>query len=358
MRVETTALIISLAALGVSLAIWMTRRREESVAVGPRQGDWADTTIESAGGPEPWMASQTAPVGEPVPRQLEQPLRYGVPAVLRPEPRRTAEQPWQLLEQVHDSAVDWLEGEHLSVRAVSVRGHGHRHAGEIRQDSMAVGVVGDFVTIAVADGVGSASQSHVGSMTAARAAARWDAVPYLMDRLEPGELADFRALAAEVNRSALDRNLDPKQVCTTLALMAVPQSPQLDQAGRPCWVVGCWQVGDSAFAILRDGVWQSIGFEDGETEGGLTTTAVHPLPLRQVARSFAVTCRPGDTIVAASDGVLNILGTNIGYADALADCWSAKAPTPAELLHVLDATVKSFDDDRTLAGVRFGSADD
>lgn len=353
---ETTALIISLAALVVSLSMLVARKRGESVVEGPREGGGTKMTMEPAHGTEPRDAMQAAPVDESVTRRIGYPLSYGDSAVLRPEPRRVAEQPWQLPEQVHDTAIDWLEAENLSARAVSVRGHGHRHGGEIRQDSLALGAVGDFVTIAVADGVGSADQSHVGSMTAARAAARWDAVPSLMAHLVPGEPVDFSWLAREVNRAALDRNLHPKQVSTTLALMAVPRSAELDAAGDPWWVVGCWQVGDSAFAVLRDGEWQPIGFEESETGGGLTTTVVQPLPLHQLARSFSVRCRPGDTIVAASDGVLNPLTTNSGYAAALAACWTAKAPTPAELLHVVDATLRSFDDDRTLAGVRFGPA--
>ncbi len=83
------------------------------------------------------------------------------------------------------------------------------------------------------------------------------------------------------------------------------------------------------------------------------SNAVDPLPLHLQAAVWRETFRPGETFALVSDGVGNLLLGNPSFERELARLWAGSAPSLGNLLTIIDASVKSFDDDRTLIGVRF-----
>jgi serine/threonine protein phosphatase PrpC len=261
-------------------------------------------------------------------------------------PRRLANQ-LSASRHVPDTAIDWLDAEAGRVRALSTRGHMHRYLGEVRQDSFGIGTPEGYLALAVADGVGSSSASHIGSAFAARKSVTLTA---LMQALaDPGAAGvSLGFLTSTMHTLAAEAGLEPRQLSTTLVLAAVAeQQPSADG-----FEVILAQVGDSSAWRLRDGRWTELGAEPEDAESPIIT-AVESLPLYPKARVWRETFHPGETLALVSDGVGNILPANRDFADALAELWQADAPAPAELLSVLDATIKSFDDDRTFVGLRF-----
>jgi serine/threonine protein phosphatase PrpC len=304
-------------------------------------------SAESEQMPDPSLADMPPPSPESMTKPASNaPRRFGPPANLSPVPRKLAIQ-LSASRHVPDTALDWLDAAAGRIRAVSTRGHMHRYLGEVRQDSFGIGMPEGYLTLAVADGVGSSSASHTGSAFAARTSVRRTDLMQALD--QPGTAAvslDF--LTNTMHTLAAEAGLQPRQLSTTLVLAAIAdrQPPEGDIE------VTLAQVGDSSAWRLRDGQWTELGAEAEDAESPIIT-AVESLPLYPKARVWRETFHPGETLALVSDGVGNILPANRGFADALAALWQVDAPAPAELLSVLDATVKSYDDDRTFVGLRF-----
>jgi serine/threonine protein phosphatase PrpC len=277
-----------------------------------------------------------------------EPRRFGPPAALSPVPRQLATQ-LSASQHVPDIALDWLDSPVGRVRAASARGHMHRYLAEIRQDSFGIGTPEGYLTLAVADGVGSSSASHRGSAFAARSSVTHTAlVKTLADAASTEAAVSLGFLASSMQTLAVEAGLEPRQLSTTLILAAVADQPPA--AGN--FEVILAQVGDSSAWRLRDGQWTKLGATSEETDSPIDT-AVEPLPLYSTARVWRETFRPGEALALVSDGIGNILPANRDFADALAELWRADAPSPAQLLGVVDATVKTYDDDRTFVGLRF-----
>ena len=273
-------------------------------------------------------------------------LEFGPRAVLRPEPNVVTPQSLRLEDHVSDTELDGARVGACEVRAVSVRGHAHRWEGEVRQDSFALGLNGDRLLLAVADGVGSASASHVGSNTAVREAVR--------EALDPTSVIS-RARQA-VHDAAIMRSLEPRSVSTTIVVAEVPAVPDLVE-GQSTWTVTLSQLGDSPAVRLRFGEWEFLrppGAAAADA-GELTNSAVEALPLSGKATTWTETFLPGDVLLLVTDGVSNLATANSEYRDAIASLFADHTPSMAELLRVVDATVKSFDDDRTLVAHQFRS---
>ncbi|MFD2082885.1 Serine/threonine protein phosphatase PrpC [Actinopolymorpha cephalotaxi] len=301
------------------------------------------------------MSVQPAATGDQEPAQAEDGLvTYGPPARLGPVPQQIGEQPRKALEHVPDIALDWIDLDdqngNMAVRAVSARGHMHRYRGEIRQDSFAIGVSRDVVVIAVADGVGSCSGSHVGSALAARRiVGDWDLIEEILGGVKAGEVS-FEGIATYLRDESFSHSFTPRDVSTTLVVAIVHREPETN--GHHEVVLA--QIGDSDAWHTTGGGWAALG-PGGDTNGGsaIFTTFVEPLPDHPIARVWQESFAAGETLALVSDGVGNILRMQPAYAKALAALWSETSPSPASLLKVVDATVKSFDDDRTFVGVRF-----
>lgn len=250
-----------------------------------------------------------------------------------------------------DTAVEWADLAGLTVRGVSVRGHSHRWEGSIRQDQLAVGEVDDLLVCAVADGLGSQPESHLGAALAARFVTGWAGV---RDLLTHG-LTEFdcHAISEALTAEAEARGVEPVSVSTTLTFAAIQRDP-IEINGTARWRVAIAQVGDSPAYILRNGTWNAISGQGTAAQAGLTNV-VDPLPQRSRAAVWQLEVAPGDVLMLATDGVGNLVEDVPDFAAEISKRWSERPPSPSELLYFVDAAVKTYDDDRTLLAVGFGA---
>lgn len=311
--------------------------------IGEQDAEVAESLsqLEEEGGADTVVAPQYTSDGTKI---------FGPTAVLRPVPRTLVSQP-NPTEHVPDIAADWLDVGLGQIRAVSARGHMHRHLGEVRQDSFAIGQRKNSVLMAVADGVGSAPSSHLGSAIAARRAVEAGDVLALATMEPAPDSMSLESIAEEISTKAADVGTEPRHLSTTLVVAIIAPSPQ----GGDDTVATLLQVGDSSAWRLHRGEWLELGpsAREGDSTSPIST-GVQPLPDFWDARVWREELRPGDVLALMSDGVANILNANEGFSDTLADLWSTGAPAPGPLLEIVDATVKSFDDDRTFVAIRMG----
>ncbi|WP_240926215.1 protein phosphatase 2C domain-containing protein [Streptomyces sp. JB150] len=258
---------------------------------------------------------------------------------------------------VPDMVVDGAAHEALTVRAASVRGDSHRYHAEPRQDSLAVTRIGEpgpdeLLLLAVADGVGSAARSHVGSQQACRLAAlSLDmAAADLAGALREADAERFartansalRRVATLLAHQAQERGDDPGAYATTLRILLAPLDPTVR-------VRGFLAVGDGGTALLRDGRWY-LGITDPDPDGdGMIDTRTAALPHSDRAQAQLLgPAQPGDVLVLCTDGLSTPLAGDPGIREFLARAWGAgSVPAPADFLWQVQYRVKSYDDDRT-----------
>ncbi|OEJ51865.1 protein phosphatase 2C domain-containing protein [Streptomyces agglomeratus] len=296
----------------------------------------------------PWHSGNKPPMYPPVPQGL--PAAGGDPdAAVLP-----------------DIVVDGAQYGPLTVRAVSVRGDSHRYLGEPRQDALCVTRIGgpgagEMLLLAVADGVGSALRSHIGSNEACRLAAAYlDRVAgNLFTALEAGDGTAFAELADHVvgqiavllTDRAVRAGHDPGAYATTLRVLLVPVDPAVRTRGFLA-------VGDGGTSLLRDGAWQ-LDITGEEDEGsGMIDTRTAALPLARTAVTRLVgPVRPGDVLVLCTDGLSTPLAGEPRMREFLGAAWGSGAvPGPADFLWQAQFRVKSYDDDRTAVVLWEGGA--
>ncbi|MCT9005651.1 protein phosphatase 2C domain-containing protein [Streptomyces rhizosphaerihabitans] len=315
-----------------------------------------DTAVTA---PAPVSVSEgSATRGGPVPT-LGAPFHSGPkPPLYAPEPRElpsVRQDPTAALTP--DMVVDGAGYGALTVRAASVRGDSHRYQGEPRQDSLAVVRLGapgadGLLMLAVADGVGSAARSHIGSQEACRLAAmELDSVSAdLSETLRAGDETGFAVLvdiavgrtATLLAHRAREHGDDPAAYATTLRALLVPLDPRVRTRGFLA-------VGDGGTALLRAGEW-NLSLTDPEHDGdGMIDTRTAALPHGHRARACLLApALPGDVLVLCTDGLSTPLAGDAGMRDFLGSGWGkGAAPAPADFLWQLQYRVKSYDDDRT-----------
>ncbi|MBL0781412.1 protein phosphatase 2C domain-containing protein, partial [Streptomyces albidoflavus] len=317
--------------------------------------------------PEPAPSPAPEPEAEPPLPQLGDPWHGGPkPPLYRPVPQAAPAVRSAGIEGalVPDLVVDGAEHGPLTVRAASVRGDSHRYQAEPRQDSVCVARIGsgesELLVLGVADGVGSAPLSHVGSQKAcALAAGALDRVAGpLAAAVAEGDLAGFTALArqavsevATLLRHEAERyGRQPSEFATTLRLLVVP----LDPAVR---VRGLLTLGDGGTAMLREGRWNTAlgGTEEGD--GAVIDTRTPALPTTREPVATLISTLPGDVLVVCTDGLSTPLAGDQETARFLARAWSQeRVPGPADFLWQLQYRVKSYDDDRSAAVLWEGPA--
>ncbi|MGW2784879.1 protein phosphatase 2C domain-containing protein [Streptomyces populi] len=311
----------------------------------------------------PSCAPPPAPDG-PVARSGAVPV-LGAPFHSGPKPPLYAPEPLELPPVRQDPAaaltpdmvVDGAGYGALTVRAASVRGDSHRYQGEPRQDSLAVVRLGapgpdGLLLLAVADGVGSAARSHVGSQEACRLAAmELEGVSAeLSETVRAGDRPGFAALvdtavgriATLLAHRAREHGDDPAAYATTLRALLVPLDPRVRTRGFLA-------VGDGGTALLRAGEW-NLSLTDPEPDGdGMIETRTAALPHGHRARALLLgPALPGDVLVLCTDGLSTPLAGDAGMRDFLGAGWGRGAvPAPADFLWQLQYRVKSYDDDRT-----------
>lgn len=211
---------------------------------------------------------------------------------------------WRELEPADktDEPVDHVAKERIdhsngwSAIVASARGKLHAHNGTWRDDSFKLATEGPWTIIAVADGMGSAPKSRVGSKAACDAA-----VAYLLTELHgytlqapskpesSPEQIDLekvsnrlvecaRRAKGAIERVAADRKLEPKLFATTLLVCIHCQWGDSDFAAAI-------QVGDGCIATLRDQDGTAVLLT--EADHGEFSSQTRPITEKNIEREFA-----------------------------------------------------------------------
>jgi serine/threonine protein phosphatase PrpC len=210
--------------------------------------------------------------------------------------------------------LDGAQVGRLTVRAASVRGDSHNWEGSCRQDAMAVTRIGppeaELLLLAVADGVGSALYSHVGSHQFSRLAAVY------LDRE-----------AESIHAALCARDEEELRVLATKAV-----------AG--------------AAAELRSGWARAAQHEPRPYADQDYATTLHVLliPTDARIRDRVLFSVPGEVLLLGTDGVTNPLTQkDPEFARRLADAWGGpEIPSLSDFLWQAQTRAKSYDDDRTV----------
>ncbi|WP_443048886.1 protein phosphatase 2C domain-containing protein [Streptomyces sp. NBC_00328] len=215
----------------------------------------------------------------------------------------------------------------------------------------------EMLLLAVADGVGSARYSHVGSNDISQVAA------VHLDReaesiyaaLCAQDVSELRVLATKAVagaaaelRSAWARSAQhtprpyaDEDYATTLHVLLIPTDPHIRDR------VLC-SVGDGGLFVLRDSHWENGDPDDGE---GLLDTRTEALPhaYRSVKATLLRTV-PGEVLLLGTDGITNPLTQkDPEFARRLADAWGRpEVPSLSDFLWQAQTRAKSYDDDRTV----------
>jgi serine/threonine protein phosphatase PrpC len=192
-----------------------------------------------------------------------------------------------------------------------------------------------FVLAAVADGLGSASDSHRGAQLAVA-----HSLDYISWALEKQRLADVDLVAAidAADRAIRAAGPRPEERASTLTVAVTSVEPY-----DWCHDFRVARIGDSPAFVLGEGEFRQV-FDGGVTDMHDTRTACLP----QRGGAVEVTdsrLEPGQALVLVTDGVgIPLTVPEVGAY--LAECW-AEPPGPVEFLHALQFRARSFDDDRS-----------
>ncbi|MFD7446306.1 protein phosphatase 2C domain-containing protein [Streptomyces sp. NPDC059909] len=249
----------------------------------------------------------------------------------------------------------------LTVRAASVRGDSHNWEGNCRQDAMTVTRIGppeaEMLLLAVADGVGSALYSHVGSDAFSRLAAVYldREAESIYAALCAQNEADLRTLATKAVAGAAgelrsgwassaghkSRPYADQDYATTLHVLLIPTDARVRER------VLC-SVGDGGLFVLRQGRWEHGDPNDG---GGLLDTRTEALPhAYHSVKAALLRTVPGEVLLLGTDGITNPLTQkDPEFALRLADAWSGPVvPSMSDFLWQAQTRAMSYDDDRTV----------
>lgn len=199
-----------------------------------------------------------------------------------------------------------------------------------------------FLLAAIADGLGSASDSHRGAQLAV--AHSLDYVTWALDRRRMSEV-DLEAAVDAADRAIRAAGPRPEERASTLTVAVTSVEPY-----NFCHEFRVARVGDGSAFLLSDGEFRQLfgrgaeGTDDVDTVVHDTRTAC--LPDRAGAVEIVESrLEPGQALVLVTDGV-GIPLTVPEIATYLAECWS-EPPGPVEFLHAMQFRAKSFDDDRS-----------
>lgn len=226
----------------------------------------------------------------------------------------------------------------VAIRAGSLRGNSHQELSQPRQDAYAVLADDRFIHLAVADGVGSQTHSHIGAETAVQTA-----LEFSRSGAGAAEIADAVVRNLQAKASAI--GLDPVRLSTTLCWARVTIG-----AKSTSWTVEVAEWGDSELLIydtrgLRNGhpKWQRLR----KVEAG-TANSVLALPAHRViqAQSSDSLWHPREVLGLYSDGIAADIRHDTVLGHALAKSWHT-IPTPWEFVGQLAFRYGPANDDRT-----------
>jgi serine/threonine protein phosphatase PrpC len=232
----------------------------------------------------------------------------------------------------------------------------HRYDGTPRQDDFALMIRRDTgqLIVAVADGVSSAKQSHIGSTTAVRYALQWlNATSDQADQIDWNGLVRSTAWALVEQACALfalDENSAEQAeqlIATTLVCALV--TPKGDGTATATIV----SIGDSGAWILSEGKFDRVQGGKDASEAGVSSSAVSGLPrLPSSVEPITRTIQAHETLLLGTDGFGDPLGSGDGAVGQLfASVLTNQIPSLLEFVHALDFSRETFDDDRTLVAI-------
>ncbi len=274
-----------------------------------------------------------------------------------------------------DSVTDAIDFEQMTLRAASVRGDSHRYAGTPRQDAYALGLSEDgaFLTVAVADGIGTTELGHLAadiitqsvahklaqSISASSDLSRLDWQGVLEDssrRLVKQGQGWLKSLQVSPGDDAegLVRAVRELAACT---LIAAAVDVRANTEGTHSYVY--FRVGDAAARLLSlaRGHIVRLGAreEQEEAEGGVDDGATGgQLPLVTWRGDY----RPelggfgrGEALLLMTDGVDKPLGDGLGDVGAeLFSRW-AEPPSQYNFAASVDFAKSTWIDDRTVVAL-------
>ncbi len=299
------------------------------------------------GGPQPEPAVPAPESGPGVQAGHWQPLVVGKPcAEFEPKPPTG-------LSYRPDTVCDGWSTDALDLRLASVRGYQHRYDGRPREDDAAAAWDQDTGTVvfAVADGVSSARQPHIGSQLACRSA-----VDEMLSQVREGAgyVADWEKLLSNVHWQLVEQarrilrlpEAGPAETAGLLATTLVAGTATPTERGVIIYLIS---VGDSgAWQIKHERVYPVTG---GKSAGpdGLYSSGVEPLPyLPGVIRPLSFALEPGTVLLVGTDGFGDPLGDSHGAVAELFRTELRRPVPPLGFAHLLDFSRETFDDDRTL----------
>jgi len=263
-----------------------------------------------------------------------------------------------------DTAIDGGTLGPVEIRAASVCGLSHRQSGKPRQDAygFCLDPTGEWLVVAVADGVSAGDYSHHAADRAVR-----QGLAEISRRLDAGSLASldwyqvFQSVAAAIVSTGerllrVEGSADPSAeevaaaMSTTASFAIYQMRPESDQRT----VTVAW-VGDSPIWTVGRNGWRCLSAWKKEGAGGISSSAVAALPyLPPTPEHLAVHSAQVDThdvLLVMSDGVGDPLGDATGEVGKKLREWWRDPPEPLEFVEQVAFGRKSYDDDRTVVGV-------
>ena len=254
-----------------------------------------------------------------------------------------------------DTVFDgWSTGD-FTVRMASVRGYSHRYSGTPRQDAAEIAFHPETgaVIFAVADGVSSARESHLGAAKACEMA-----VIVLRHQLSsPHGRADFTEMvevaAAGMVRQAAhilrQKRPDPAAVEARFGTTLVAGYIFPEAGGAAASMI---QIGDSSAWVLRGGRYLPVLDQKLDPHAEVISSGVSPLPRIPASVSpINLSLAPGEVLLIGTDGFGDPLGDGDGKVGQLFAGHLTTPPSGRALAHLLDFSRETFDDDRTLVAV-------
>jgi serine/threonine protein phosphatase PrpC len=275
------------------------------------------------------------------------------PPLFGGRPSSAHSKPWLLPARPAHAGVSADEARlgHLTVRAASVVGPGHRceEPAVARQDAYALArdTAGHRLIVAVADGLSSGRRSDIGASRAATFAV--DAVRRRLDQgreLAAGEL--FAEVADHLRATAEVRRIGPDDLSTVLVVAVVDAYPDRRGAHR-VWTA--W-IGDSAVLRHDGAAWRPIGGDSKAARGGIESNVVAAsLPAEpQLVRAEAAELPPGGMLAVLTDGVGDAIRMERSAAEFFLDRWRRPPPVAEFLTHV-SFQARGHQDDRTAVAI-------
>lgn len=308
----------------------------------PETIPWVPPTM-----PSPELTPPASPTFEP--RETTTP-RFG-------RASRIQELPWRLPAEpspVSGVVADEAEIGTLTVRAASVIGPGHRYKepATVRQDAYRLGrdASGDYLVLALADGVSGSRRSDLGATVAVGLA-----LSSTVEMLGSGLAHDpqwtarlFATVAKGIHKEAAERGLPDTEVCTALIVAVIPARPGAPESGSG-WAA--W-VGDVSLWQLGGGRWSQIAGDRKRDEGGIASNELRAVLPHQpaAAQSCTFSVVPGHVLAFVTDGVGDGLARLPPLHDFLAKQWATPPPITDFISHV-GFNAEQFHDDRSAAVV-------